>query len=1036
MSPNNTKLATVSPFPGLRPFRTEESHLFFGREGQIDEVLEKLENHRFVAILGSSGSGKSSFMFCGLIPSLQGGFMAKQGSNWRLISIRPGTKPIQNLAMGLLDKERYAGLSPSDLNLKLEYYQAILKASSLGLVELLAKVRQESDENILLLVDQFEEIFRFRSEDTDTLNESTAFVKMLVNAVKIKSQPYFVVLTMRSDFIGDCSIFNELTSLINDSHYLIPQLDRNQKRSVILGPVAVGGGVMSARLLQQLLNDLDENSDQLPILQHALMRTWDYWQQNRKDNEPIDLFHYEAIGKMESALSLHADEAFVELDEKQKLICEIMFKALTQKGSDGRGVRRPTSIKIIAQIARVSSQEVIEVVEHFRRPGRTFLMPPLGTAINEDTYLDISHESLMRIWSRLVTWVDEEYESSKMYLKLCDAAFLYQESKSGLWRPPDLNLAISWEEHEKPTLAWGIRLDPAYERTMSFLNSSKKAYDEEQRNLTRQRNIVITRNKIVAGVAVGVAIILLLLVLYGRAKELEAVKQSKIALHEKLRADSLLYLANDERAKAIEEQKRAEQEKLNAEKEKQKAEAEKLKAEEKEREANIERENAKKQEQKAKEEAQRAEIEAQNAKAQKENADLAAKEAKAQKENALAAKLDADKLRILALAQSMASKSEQIKDTITQLLLAKQAFNFHQKYQGPALQPEIYSGLYAANQKIQGQNFNLIKGHKNKISVLEFVQNTLYSISSEGKILKRNPESHNYDSLFNPDNSSLYTLKSVALFGNGKKAAFGCSDGKIRLVNTETKTYDKTIPASNYLVWALAINPKETQLAFSDADSTQITVLDLQTFDRKVVAQTQKQNKIRAFRWSDENEITALTLNGDVFVWNVNKTSINDPLFTNLGEKGYALAYSKGLIAAGFFSGKVVVYDRNKGDSEEYPGHVGWISDIAFSPDGKLMATASYDNHVQIWDLTNRSLPPLVLDDFKTWVTSVRFSPDGRSLYAGCRDGVIKKFSLQIDNFATQICDYLNSNNKPSSLGQKDWNRYVGETIEREAACP
>ena len=97
--------ATIQPFPGLRPFKLEENHLFFGREGQTDEVLQKLSSHHFVSIIGPSGSGKSSFVYCGVLPILFGGFLTKSGPNWDVIVLRPGSSPIENLASALLEKD-------------------------------------------------------------------------------------------------------------------------------------------------------------------------------------------------------------------------------------------------------------------------------------------------------------------------------------------------------------------------------------------------------------------------------------------------------------------------------------------------------------------------------------------------------------------------------------------------------------------------------------------------------------------------------------------------------------------------------------------------------------------------------------------------------------------------------------------------------------------------------------------------------------------------------------------------------------------
>ena len=140
----------MNPFPGLRPFGLEESHLFFGREGQSEEVLRHLSENRFVAVIGASGSGKSSLMYCGLVPILYGGFITNAGSRWQIITTRPGNNPIENMALSL----SRAGEK------EVKITSAILRRSSRGLTEALRQHVNTSDSNILLLVDQFEELFR------------------------------------------------------------------------------------------------------------------------------------------------------------------------------------------------------------------------------------------------------------------------------------------------------------------------------------------------------------------------------------------------------------------------------------------------------------------------------------------------------------------------------------------------------------------------------------------------------------------------------------------------------------------------------------------------------------------------------------------------------------------------------------------------------------------------------------------------------------------------------------------------------------
>ncbi|MCB0476552.1 MAG: hypothetical protein KDC84_00210 [Crocinitomicaceae bacterium] len=211
---NKPERRMINPFPGLRPFTTDESHLFFGREGQSEEVLEKLADNKFVAVLGASGSGKSSLMFCGIIPILHGGFIAQAGTDWEIVKTRPGNNPVWNLALNMASV--YAPEEEQERTAKLIY--SILKRSSNGLSEVYKIFGRTK--NILILLDQFEELFRFNKTSDYNANETLAYIKLILNAVKQDDFPLYFVMTMRSDFIGDCSQYQELTGLINNSHYL------------------------------------------------------------------------------------------------------------------------------------------------------------------------------------------------------------------------------------------------------------------------------------------------------------------------------------------------------------------------------------------------------------------------------------------------------------------------------------------------------------------------------------------------------------------------------------------------------------------------------------------------------------------------------------------------------------------------------------------------------------------------------------------------------------------------------------------------
>jgi energy-coupling factor transporter ATP-binding protein EcfA2 len=487
-----------NPFPGLRPFETEEYRLFFGREGQSDALLARLQRTRFLAVVGTSGSGKSSLIRAGLMPALRGGLMAGAGSGWRIAVMRPGGDPVGNLAAELVKEDVLpaagAGLRPDEAEAVID---ATLRGGSLGILDAAYQGRLGEHEKLLIVVDQFEELFRFRAAQQNTnADEASAFVKLLLEAAQQRELSIYVVLTMRSDFLGDCAQFQGLPEAINDGQYLIPRMTRDERRFAVTGPVGVTRGKISEPLVNRLLNDVGDNPDQLPILQHALMRTWEHWQAKRRNGEPIGMEHYEAIGTMSNALSRHADEAFSELsDERSRTIAQKLFKALTERGADNRELRRPTRMGALCKITGASLPEMTAVIDVFRRSGRSFLMPPAGVPLHADTVIDVSHESLIRNWERLKQWVNEEAQHVRFYRRLAEAAVLHREGSEGLMQDPALQIILDWYQEWQPNAAWGERYHPDFDESVAYLEESTRARDAAVAERERQRNAELERER-------------------------------------------------------------------------------------------------------------------------------------------------------------------------------------------------------------------------------------------------------------------------------------------------------------------------------------------------------------------------------------------------------------------------------------------------------------------------------------------------------------------------------------------------------------
>ena len=465
--PAAVEVAITNPYPGLRPFEPEEDYLFFGREQQTDALLRALRHTRFVAVVGGSGSGKSSLVRAGLVPSLYGGGMAGAGSSWRVAILRPGDKPIANLALALHDG---AGLGSAhgSREVDLAVLETTLRSSSAGLGAIFREARLGDCENLLVVADQFEELFRFRSSDGNYAEAAAGFVKLLLSAAADPEIRVYVVLTIRSDFIGNCAEFPGLAKAVSDGQFLVPRMNRAELRRAITGPAGVAGGEVAPRLVVRLLNEAGDDPDQLPVLQHALMRSWEL-RQFRTGSEPLDVGDYEAVGTMTRALSQHAEEAFSELTSyADRTIAEKTFRALMETDDRGRLVRRPSTIEEIAAIADEPGDAIRSVIEHFRAPGRSFLI------LRADSFLDLSHESLMRIWDRLAMLAQVEAEAAIFYRRLAQAAEEHaRNNKAGLWVNPQL--AFARLQSIRPTAAWAERYGGNFSGVMAFLEESRKA---------------------------------------------------------------------------------------------------------------------------------------------------------------------------------------------------------------------------------------------------------------------------------------------------------------------------------------------------------------------------------------------------------------------------------------------------------------------------------------------------------------------------------------------------------------------------------
>ena len=482
------------PYPGLRAFRREETDLFFGREDCTNAMVDRLAATRFLAVLGSSGTGKSSLVRTGLLDALELGLMAKAGSRWKIVDFRPGGSPLKNLARRLLETEHDEEnpyIEPKDVDL----LRAFLARGPRAVIEWCRAGHLPQGGNLLLLVDQFEELFRY--QDYAGREEAEAFVALLLESAREADARIYVTITMRSEYLGACALIEGLSDAINAGMFLTPRMTRDHCRDAIVGPAEVCAIDIEPALVNRLLNDLanfapwDDHdahdqldrlmrrADQLPLLQYTLNRMW----QRAHERTPgkrvkLTVDDYVAIEGLSGALNAHANQIFDDLGKQRAQVAEWVFRALTAGSTIADAVRRPTRLDDLISACGGDESGVRAVVDAFRAPGVNFLVPefdPHNPKLPLDTYIDISHESLIRQWKKLSDWLGAEGRAAQQWRRLVD-----RFGTGEMLRGRELANLIAWRTETKPNAAWAKRYGGDYPAVIAYLDKSQRAQNTKR----------------------------------------------------------------------------------------------------------------------------------------------------------------------------------------------------------------------------------------------------------------------------------------------------------------------------------------------------------------------------------------------------------------------------------------------------------------------------------------------------------------------------------------------------------------------------
>ena len=464
-----------NPYRGLELFDVEHAPLFFGREALTEWLLDALKRkpsrveNRFLAIVGASGSGKSSLARAGLLAALKEGKLDGSAS-WPRAICRPGAEPFFSLAKALtsLAPESVSAVVFDRLQGRKDGERSLHVAAGLVLGE------PPRAERLVVLVDQFEEVFTLCTDEA----ERRDLIANLLHAATVAGGRTIVVLTMRADFYPRCAAYADLAAALSDHQVLVGPMTDDELRRAIERPARLAGLEPEPGLIELLVDDIRGRAGALPLLQFALQEVW-----RRREAHRLTIRAYRDIGQIEGALQRKADAVYDSFTPEQQELCRRIFLRLVQPGEGSEDTRRRASLRELLPNDPAQAGAVRAIIDRLADPeSRLLTTERQQTATGEGT-LEVAHEALIRGWPQLRKWIETDRAGLRTHHRLTEAAREWAdaavEAKEGsLYTGARLAVATEWADLHRDELG---ALEAAF-LSASQEHEQQRRADEAEKN--------------------------------------------------------------------------------------------------------------------------------------------------------------------------------------------------------------------------------------------------------------------------------------------------------------------------------------------------------------------------------------------------------------------------------------------------------------------------------------------------------------------------------------------------------------------------